>query len=153
MARLRKTFALVQAGRGRAVLVTGEPGIGKSRLLAELCVWATAAQPQTTWVEGRCLSYGQDLPYHLLLEIVRALLGVPAAADDELARELLSKVLRDLLGEVAAEVEPYLAHLLALPLEAAASERVEGLDPAALQARYLGALRRVLLASAGTAPL
>ncbi len=93
------------------------------------------------------------MPYHLLLEIVRALLGVPASVDDEVAREQLSKALRDLLGEAAADVDLYLAHLLALPLEAATANRVQGLDPAALQARYLGALRQVLLTSARSGPL
>ncbi|MDQ3931284.1 MAG: AAA family ATPase [Actinomycetota bacterium] len=153
LARLRQTLALVRAGRGRATLVSGEPGIGKSRLVGELRAWATSVDPGMTLAEGRCLSYGQDLPYHVLLEFVRDLLGVSASSHDKVARELLSKVLKDLLGEAATNVDPYLAHLLALPLEAADARRVQGLDPTALQARYLDALRQVLLASARSGPL
>ncbi|MFN2555729.1 MAG: AAA family ATPase [Nitriliruptorales bacterium] len=153
LALLHEAVALARAGRGRAALVTGEPGIGKSRLLAELRAWTTDVHRQTAWAEGRCLSYGQDLPYHVLLEVVRDLLGVPPSLGDEVAGQLLAQVLRDLLGEAGMEFQPYLAHLLALPLEPAASSRVQGLDPAALQARYLGALGQVLLTSARSAPL
>ncbi|MDQ4130352.1 MAG: AAA family ATPase [Actinomycetota bacterium] len=153
LARLREAVALVRAGRGRAALVTGEPGIGKSRLVCELRDWATSTDAGMTWAEGRCLSYGRELPYHLVLEVVRDLLGVPVASDDQGTSELLSKVLGDRLGEAAAEAEPYIAHLFALPLEPSASSRLEGLDPSALQARYLGALRQVLLASARPGPL
>src|SRR6266542_3280332 len=36
LAQLRSLFTIVRAGRGRVACVLGEPGIGKSRLLAEL---------------------------------------------------------------------------------------------------------------------
>src|SRR5207249_4134986 len=45
----------VREGRGQLVGIIGEPGIGKSRFLAEFRRRLTGA---VTWVEGRCLSYG-----------------------------------------------------------------------------------------------
>jgi class 3 adenylate cyclase len=75
---LQSLFGVVQAERGRVAFLIGEPGIGKSRLLAEFRQWLTkqgeaeGAPAAATWLEGRCVSYGRNLPYHLLLDLVRS---------------------------------------------------------------------------------
>ncbi|CAN5295965.1 hypothetical protein BH09ACT13_BH09ACT13_07280 [soil metagenome] len=43
------------AGRGRIVLLLGDPGMGKTRLVGEL---RALAGDRVTWLEGNCLSYG-----------------------------------------------------------------------------------------------
>jgi len=159
MAALLQLSAAVQAGLGRAALVIGEPGLGKSRLIAE---WkAAVGSPQSAvgrhqsppatlqWAEGHCLSYGQGLAYHLLLDVLRSLLGVPAAASEPETRTALIGLTQDLFGESALDVYPYLGHLLSLQLEGPALERVRSLDPQALQTQYLAALRRLLQGLAG----
>src|SRR5258708_17696051 len=62
LARLRDAFAIARARQGRVASILCEPGIGKSRLLAELREHGTAAGARTTWIEGRCLSYGRGRP-------------------------------------------------------------------------------------------
>lgn len=148
----------VRAGLGRIALVVGEPGLGKSRLISE---WrgASAAgdvdgRPPLRWADGKCLSYGQGLAYHLLLDLLRSLLGIPAAAGEPETRAALADLTDRLLGPSAAlDVYPYLGHLLSLQLDGAALERVRVLDPQALQAQYLAALRHLLRASAARNPL
>jgi class 3 adenylate cyclase/tetratricopeptide (TPR) repeat protein len=54
----------------RIVTIVGEPGVGKSRLAAELI--ATAGE-DTLVVEGRCLPYGNGITYWPLVEVVRDL--------------------------------------------------------------------------------
>jgi DNA-binding SARP family transcriptional activator/class 3 adenylate cyclase len=58
------------SGRGRVVLLTGAPGIGKTRLLTELAVEADSV----TWLEGRCHSYG-GLPGWPFVEMILGWLG------------------------------------------------------------------------------
>ena len=148
----------VRAGLGRAVLVIGEPGLGKTRLIAE---WRTAVESETSgasverpqWAAGHCLSYGQGLAYHLLIDLLRSLIGVPEGAEEPETRAALQALTEDLFGEEALEVYPYLGHLLMLRLEGAALEQVRPLDPQALQTQYLAALRKLLQAMSHRRPL
>jgi class 3 adenylate cyclase len=151
---LRSLFAVVRAGRGRVCFLVGEPGIGKSRLLAELRQAVLAEAPggeTTTWVEGRCVSYGQNLPYHLLLDVVRSTLRLPFAAGPEETRAVFDQQLGEMLGDEAADISPFLAHLLALPFRGDEADRAR-LGPEDLQGRYSAATHRLLRALSARAP-
>ncbi len=63
------------AQAGGVVALLGEPGLGKSRLLAELRQFAAQQPTAPQWAEGRCLSYGQRLDYYPWREIVATLCG------------------------------------------------------------------------------
>jgi class 3 adenylate cyclase/tetratricopeptide (TPR) repeat protein len=70
LAILNNFLRQVEAGRGQMVGIVGEPGIGKSRLLAEFR--QQIGQRRVFWVEGRCLSYGTQIPYLLALDLLRS---------------------------------------------------------------------------------
>jgi predicted ATPase len=150
----------VQAGLGRAALITGEPGMGKTRLMRE---WKTAVlsetpTPPSRWVEGRSLSYGQGLAYHLITDLLYSLIGIPNTAGEGETHLALSSLLEDLFGKVEnstefQEVYPYLGHLLSLKLEGDALDKVISLDPQSLQTRYLFALRSLFLGITSIHPL
>ena len=167
--QLEALFEVVRAGRGRVAFLVGEPGIGKSRLLAELRgritpvgpgadgsapAAATAQDALVMWVEGRCVSYGRNLPYHLLIDIVRSVLDIPFVASEAETRATLDRQLASLLSdhEWDADTAPYLAHLLALPLRPDEAERAN-LDGATIQARYVAAAHRLLRALAARGPV
>ena len=63
-------------GRGQVVLIAGEAGIGKSRLVAE--AQARAVEQAFAIVQGRCFEPDRALPYAPLLDLLRAHLGAPA---------------------------------------------------------------------------
>jgi AAA ATPase domain len=64
------------------VVITGEPGVGKSRLLHDLS--KALASQRVAWLEGRCLSYGATIPYLPILDILRTACGI-AEADSTVA--------------------------------------------------------------------
>lgn len=148
----------LSAGLGRAALVLGEAGLGKSRLIEEwkagVAELALESGRHPTWLEGHCLSYGQSMPYHLVTELLLDLLDVTASAEEAEIRLALQARCEELLGEDGAmNVFPYLGHLLSLPLSGEARDRVSGLDPQTLQSQYLAAMSKVLSALADRQPL
>ena len=148
-------FQFVQPRRGQpsVALVTGEPGLGKSRLVAEFRTAQSQRDPTVRWVEGQCLSYGESLPYHLVIDILRSLMGVSPDASERAVREVLrvrTASLPDVGGERAVS---FLEHLMVLGQDAVVAERLEALDPATLQAHYVSAIGRLLTDDAATGPL
>jgi class 3 adenylate cyclase len=146
--RLIDLYGVARAGRGRLAVLIGEPGIGKSRLLAEL----RARVPEATWIEGKCVSYGRSVPYHLILEIVRSMLELPIGAQEAEVRARLESRVGELLGDEAADVIPYLASLLDLPLNQSEDELTQQ-DPEFLQSRFVAVISRVVRALAHSDPV
>ena len=147
LATLRTLNNAVSAGLGRAAVIVAEPGMGKSRLVAE---WL-ATGPR--WALGQCLSYGQALAYHLVLSLLRSLLMLPPGASEMATHDALRELTARLFGPYDREVYPYLGHLLQVPLAEDAAEILRQTDPQSLSARYADAFRRLLLALSEAQPL
>jgi DNA-binding winged helix-turn-helix (wHTH) protein/tetratricopeptide (TPR) repeat protein len=80
LARLAEALEEVSSGRGRIVLLTGEPGIGKTRTAEELARGASAARAPPLVLTGWCASQPGAEPYWPWLRILRGLVDV---VDDE----------------------------------------------------------------------
>src|SRR5215208_1980342 len=110
--RLEQVARDLQAGRGQAVVVVGDAGIGKTRLVAEL---RTLVGETVEWLEGHCLSYG-GLPYFPFVEILQRWLGVAIGDAEVVVRTRARARLVPLLVSSETEVLPGLARLLQIPL-------------------------------------
>jgi class 3 adenylate cyclase len=64
-------------------LLIGEPGIGKSRLVRELSARVDGRPEMTTWRQGYCPPFGEDVTYWALAEIIKGHAGIRDS--DELA--------------------------------------------------------------------
>ncbi|MBA3401327.1 MAG: AAA family ATPase [Actinobacteria bacterium] len=99
-----RELAMLQGAYGRAVheatpqLVTivGEPGIGKSRLVAELFSFVDSAPDLISWRQGRCLPYGEGISLWALGEIVKAQAGILESDSPEEAAKKLQAALAQL---------------------------------------------------------
>jgi tetratricopeptide (TPR) repeat protein len=105
LAELVAALEGARAGHGRLYLLTGEPGIGKTRLSDELTMRARERGAPVFW--GRCWEAGGAPSYWPWLEVLSAL--AETLTDEELAQ-----VLGDGAGLVAA-LAPSLATRLAAP--------------------------------------
>jgi class 3 adenylate cyclase/tetratricopeptide (TPR) repeat protein len=93
LAILNDFLAQTETGQGRALGVAGEPGIGKSRLLAEFR--RQLPEGRITWVEGRCLSYGTAIPYLLVLDVLRSNCGISETDTPEIIAEKVRRGLEE----------------------------------------------------------
>jgi class 3 adenylate cyclase/tetratricopeptide (TPR) repeat protein len=64
----------------RLVAISGEAGVGKSRLLREFANYTDGITDRFLWHNGRCLSYGEGVAYWALAEMVRQRFGIPEDA-------------------------------------------------------------------------
>src|SRR6516162_3703398 len=109
LAILSNFLRQVENGHGQAVGLVGEPGIGKSRLLAEF--HRQIAEGRVTWVEGRCLSYGTAIPYLLVLDLLRSNCGILETDTSDIVAEKVRAGLRG-VGMDPDEDGTVLLHLL-----------------------------------------
>jgi predicted ATPase len=108
-------WELAQEGEGQVALVTGEPGIGKSRLLQQLK--EELAGEAHIWVEGAGSPYLQHTPFAPVAELLAQGFRWPAelAAEERLAG--LERAFES-LGIAPASAVPLVAPLLGLALPA-----------------------------------
>jgi class 3 adenylate cyclase len=135
----RDTARAVYEGRGGILFLIGEPGIGKTRLLDELRE-LVFEEGSVTWLEGRCVSYGQALPYWPFRDLLDAWLGanVPEGSDRPSA-DLLERCTALFEGR-AREIQPYLGAMLGLPLDPEAGRELAALSPEARRFRTVEAV-------------
>jgi len=139
-------FEGTTAGRGHVVAIAGDPGIGKSRLLAEFRRATTEGQGR--WVEGFCYAFASVIPYFPVLPIIRDLCVLPEADPPDAVIEKLEAV----AARVGAprEVVPPLAALLGIKGE---PEDEGAVAPEIMRAQLFGAIRTLLIGLGRERPL
>ena len=78
------------------VTLVGVPGIGKSRLIAELFQITDADEEIISWRQGRSLPYGERVSFWALGEIVKAHAGILESDDTAAAEEKLATMVESL---------------------------------------------------------
>ena len=89
-------------GRGHVVLITGEAGVGKSRLLAE--VKARAVAEGWLALQGQCFEPDRTIPFAPLLEVLRDHLATLAPAELRRALGAAAPAITRLLPEIAGRL-------------------------------------------------
>ena len=146
IAMLMRRWERARQGEGQLVLIVGEPGLGKSRLIEEFHL--RLKETPHTWSEWACSQLLQNTPLHPIAEWGRQRFG---GADTPAEWRLAD--LENTLAQVkldAAENAPLLAPLLDIPLP---KERVSTLAPEELRRRQLAALTNWVMAGAKVQPV
>ncbi|MDP9342352.1 MAG: AAA family ATPase [Actinomycetota bacterium] len=111
---LKDTFIrTVRDQAPQLVTLTGEPGVGKSRLVWEFRRFVDDTPDLVYWRQGRCLPYGDGIAFWALGEIVKAQAGINETDDPERASAKLDAAVR-FLAAPAEEAEWLKARLAPL---------------------------------------
>ncbi len=136
-------FEKSKSGDGQVVLLVGDAGIGKSRLLIE---FRRRIGDEVAWCEGRALSFGRTMAFHPLIDMLRRLFRIQETdAEADVIEHLEHAVLA--LGDELKPALPYLRHLLGVD-----PGSVGAMDPRLRRAEIFDALRRYFLRAAQTRP-
>jgi class 3 adenylate cyclase/tetratricopeptide (TPR) repeat protein len=142
---LEACWARVYQGAGQVVCLMGEAGIGKSRLAYECQQTLGAVHCLTV----QAFSYGQAMPYHALIPLLRTLLGLQEAEPPAQQYQAVCARLEAIDSSLAVDA-PLLALLLGVSL---APEQFPVLTPEVQRRRLQHACLQVLLQQAVNAPL
>jgi class 3 adenylate cyclase/tetratricopeptide (TPR) repeat protein len=137
---LRQAFRATADGEGQVVGLSGDPGLGKSRLAYEL---RRVTKEDARAFEGRCLPFGSAVPYLPILDLVRDACAIVAGDDREAVAVKIGDRLETL--EIDADHGRYLHHALDVT---SGDEQLATLDPATTRRKTFNALRTLLIAEA-----
>ncbi len=145
-----EAFEGVAEGRGAVVVVTGEVGIGKTRLIDEAL---HELGGRVRVLEGQGVSYAESFPYWPIRGLLRDWLDLSTDAPEAQVRLELRTGLNRVLGESGADLYPFLAPVAGVPLEPVASARLRELSSDSVRQRTVDALRTLIAEQARGRPL
>jgi len=147
METVRLALEGARAGRGEAVALVGEPGVGKSRLVWEF----THSHRTQDWLilESGSVSYGKATAYLPVIDLLKAYFQIEGRDDTRKVREKVTGKVLSLDRELEL-ILPALLALLDVPVEDAGWER---LDPPQRRQRTLDGIKRLLLRESQVQPL
>ena len=150
LAALNEALGGLLEGRGAVVAISGEPGIGKSRLVAEV---EQGFAGRVRFLAGHAVPYAATIPYWPVREQLRAWLGLGFSDPEAHVRlELRAELARSLADE-ADEAFPFLATLLGLTLELEQEQRMHDLARDAVQRQTFDWLYQLVSTLAAERPL
>jgi class 3 adenylate cyclase/tetratricopeptide (TPR) repeat protein len=146
MAMLMRRWQRACRGDGQLILIVGEPGLGKSRLLEGF--QARLADTPHTWVEWSASQLLQNTPLHPIIEWGRMRFGGPDVPAERRLADLESSLIQ--VGLDPVENAPLLAQLIDIPLP---KERTPSLTSEEFRRRQLAALTNWVMAGARVQPV
>jgi eukaryotic-like serine/threonine-protein kinase len=159
---LRRAARASLGGRGNVALIVAGPGVGKSRLVAEIRDELTGPSEhggggRVHWIEGHCTESGTAKSYLPFIEMLEQHLGLDR--EPQRRAELITLAVRQAAASAGMgrsredEIAGLLGHLLSADARPGEAERYRATPPAQLRHQLVDAVGEFLLSLAGGRPL
>jgi len=140
---LKESLDRVRVGKGSLVLLCGNAGTGKSRLLEEFK--SALNREKVNWREGQCYPCTRNFTYYPLIDLLSRNFGIEESDSPELVREKIESGLK--FVENKDDVVPYVGSLYNLKYK-----QLEGISPEIWRSRLQKAILEILTVMARRAP-
>jgi class 3 adenylate cyclase len=144
---LLDAFERARQGRGQAVSIISEAGMGKSRLLYEFR--KAILNEDVTFLEGKCLSFGRGVAYQPITDILKSNFDIREDDWDPVIRKKVSQGLRAISVEEGPAM-PYLLELLSV--KDSGIEKIT-MSPEGKKDKTIETLKRIILKGSEMRPL
>ncbi len=150
MTQLARAGDRLLKGQGQIVMLTGEAGLGKSRLIGELL---TYLGPRARVVEGRCHEFTQSTAYSVVAQHLRSFFQLTESDSPEIARNRMEERMQRVPDISGLEVRAVINHLLGLDIAREFEQRTRSLEPEEVRAQVIRAVAEFWRAAATALPL
>jgi class 3 adenylate cyclase/tetratricopeptide (TPR) repeat protein len=144
---LLDAFERARQGRGQAVSIVSEAGMGKSRLLYEFR--KAILNEDVTFLEGKCLSFGRGVAYQPITDILKSNFDIREDDWEPVIRKKVTQSLQTLSVEEGPAM-PYLLELLSV--KDSGIEKIT-MSPEGKKDKTIETLKRIILKGSEIRPL
>ena len=144
---LLAAFVRARSGRGQAVSIVSEAGMGKSRLLYEFR--KAVLNEDVTFLEGKCLSFGRGVAYQPISDILKSNFYIREGDGDSVIRNKVTLGLQVICVDEGPAM-PYLLELLSV--KDSGIEKIQ-LSPEGKKDRTIETLKKILVKGSELRPL
>jgi DNA-binding NtrC family response regulator/tetratricopeptide (TPR) repeat protein len=142
---LTERFEQARAGAGQVVMIGGEPGVGKSRLLQE---FRRRLGDAAAWVEAPAVPFGVATPLHSVVLMLRQACRIEDGDSADVMADKLERRVRR-LDERLAPTLPFLRAMLGID---PGDPAVSAMDPQLRRVEIFNATHRMLARAAESHP-
>jgi len=139
---------VVAEGSGHAVLIRGEAGIGKSRLVSEFMEAAEGMSLKAH--RAHALDFGSSGGWRVLRELASSLLGIRPQANSEERHRIQEEILAE--GRMGPDARPFLSDLLDIPMAETLQSAYAAMPSAERKAGIRQTLAAMTIAQAAIRP-
>jgi class 3 adenylate cyclase/tetratricopeptide (TPR) repeat protein len=144
---LLDAFERARQGRGQAVSIVSEAGMGKSRLLYEFR--KAILNEDVTFLEGKCFSFGRGVAYQPITDILKSNFDIREDDWDPVIRNKVTQGLQSIYVEEGPSL-PYLLELLSV--KDSGIEKIT-MSPEGKKDKTIETLKRIILKGSKMRPL
>ena len=146
IALLEDLLTEAERGHGQAVLIGGDAGIGKSRLLHE---FRRRTMNRAAWLHGSAVSFGSAWPLHPLIDLLKHAFSIQASDSNETISERIDRA----TASLGSSFQPSVRFLRSLLSVDPGDSSIAQLDPKLRRAGIFEALAQFLHASSESRPI
>lgn len=135
---------------GGIVSICSEPGLGKSRLMAELM--RDSVMKQILFFEGRALSIGQNLSYYPFVDMIKKWSGINDDDSEKDSLKKFEKSVRSVHPEESDEIITFVGTLMGMNLPEKYTARLKGIEGEAQEKILFKNVRELFIKAAELKP-
>lgn len=150
---LKNIVTNLEGGKGGAVFILGDAGLGKSRLLEELKQSITQNEKSVTILEGRCLAYGETIPYWPFLQMLERVFDITEKDSRTNVQKKFLEKTKDIFPDTWHDLVPYIGYLFSVRFADELDEKIKYLDAEDLKIQIFVTIRKLLGTLAQRHPL